>query len=204
MFKTAHADRRIPAIRPSDLPASPSRTSVEPDEPPTRTALPRAAPPSRRLPARHSRALAPAAALVPEPAILVPDEPFNGLDPHGIRIMRDFLRRFTDDGGTVFLSSHLLAAVAQSADDAIIIDHGRLVNAGPIGAITTTPRVMVTTADAELLAVALEHRGAGVSLTSIGQTRSSLPPAVAPLVLLGWVAGVALTATRIALGREPR
>jgi ABC-2 type transport system ATP-binding protein len=108
--------------------------------------------------------LALAAALVPEPAVLVLDEPFNGLDPHGIQIMRDFLRRFTDDGGTVFLSSHLLAEVAHSADDAIIIDHGRLVSAGPIaGLITTTPRVVVTTPAAELLAVALEHRGATVT-----------------------------------------
>ena len=111
--------------------------------------------------------LALAAALVPEPTILVLDEPFNGLDPHGIQIMRDFLRRFADDGGTVFLSSHLLAEVAHSADDAIIIDHGRLVNAGPIaGLITTTPRVLVTTPDSELLAVALEHRGATVTRTS--------------------------------------
>ena len=98
--------------------------------------------------------LALAAALVAEPTILVLDEPFNGLDPHGIRLMRDFLRRFTDDG----------AEVAHSADDAVIIDHGRLVNAGPIaGLITTTPRVVVTTPDAELLAVALEHRGATVT-----------------------------------------
>src|SRR4051812_14024069 len=108
--------------------------------------------------------LALAAALVPEPTTLVLDEPFNGLDPHGIQIMRDFLRRFTDNGGTVFLSSHLLAEVAHSADDAIIIDHGRLVSAGPIaGLITTNPSVMVTTPDAELLAVALEHRGATVT-----------------------------------------
>ncbi|MEN3268136.1 ATP-binding cassette domain-containing protein [Pseudonocardia sp.] len=108
--------------------------------------------------------LALAAALVPEPAILVLDEPFNGLDPHGIQIMRDFLRRFADNGGTVFLSSHLLAEVAHSADDAIIIDHGRLVSAGPIaGLLTTNPTVVVTTPDAELLAVALEHRGATVT-----------------------------------------
>ena len=108
--------------------------------------------------------LALAAALVPEPTVLVLDEPFNGLDPHGIQIMRDFLRRFTDDGGTVFLSSHLLAEVAHSADDAIIIDHGRLVSAGPIaGLLTTNPTVVVTTPDAELLAVALEHRGATVT-----------------------------------------
>jgi ABC-2 type transport system ATP-binding protein len=71
--------------------------------------------------------LALAGAAIGDPHILVLDEPFNGLDPAGIRTMRDFLRGFADAGGTVFLSSHLLAEVALSADDAIVIDHGRVV-----------------------------------------------------------------------------
>jgi ABC-2 type transport system ATP-binding protein len=107
--------------------------------------------------------LALAAALVGDPEVLVLDEPFNGLDPEGIAIMRRFLRAFADEGRTVFLSSHLLAEVAHSADDAIIIDHGRLVTAGPVHELMPqTPEVLVSTKDADLLAVALSHRGATV------------------------------------------
>jgi ABC-2 type transport system ATP-binding protein len=108
--------------------------------------------------------LALASALVGEPNILVLDEPFNGLDPDGIRFTRDFLRRFADDGGTVFLSSHLLAEVAHHADDALIISHGRLVSVGPIAQLVPTgTAVVLTTPDADLLAVALSHRGATVT-----------------------------------------
>ena len=76
--------------------------------------------------------LALATALIGDPAVLVLDEPFNGLDPEGITSLRAFLRRFADDGGTVFLSSHLLGEIEHVADDCIIIDRGRLVAAGPI------------------------------------------------------------------------
>jgi len=76
--------------------------------------------------------LALGSALVGDPGVLVMDEPFNGLDPDGIATLRSFLRSFADGGGTVFLSSHLLAEVAHSADDAVVIDHGRLVAAGPV------------------------------------------------------------------------
>ena len=76
--------------------------------------------------------LALATALIGNPGVLVLDEPVNGLDPEGITSLRAFLRRFADDGGTVFLSSHLLGEVEHVADDCIIIDRGRLVAAGPI------------------------------------------------------------------------
>jgi ABC-2 type transport system ATP-binding protein len=76
--------------------------------------------------------LALATALVGDPGVLVMDEPFNGLDPDGIVTLRTFLRSFADHGGTVLLSSHLLAEVSSSADDAIVIDHGHLVIAGPV------------------------------------------------------------------------
>jgi ABC-2 type transport system ATP-binding protein len=107
--------------------------------------------------------LALASALVGDPDVLVLDEPFNGLDPDGIATMRRFLRAFADEGRTVFLSSHLLAEVAHSADDAIIIDHGQLVTAGPIDQLMPeAPALLVGTPDADLLAVALSHRGATV------------------------------------------
>ena len=107
--------------------------------------------------------LALACALVGDPEILVLDEPFNGLDPDGIPTMRQFLRGFADQGRTVFLSSHLLAEVAHSADDAVIIDHGRLVTAGPVRSLVAeTPTLLVCTRDADLLSVTLGHRGATV------------------------------------------
>ena len=114
--------------------------------------------------------LALASALVGDPEILVLDEPFNGLDPDGIHTMRQFLRQFTDSGGTVFLSSHLLSEVAHSADDAIIINHGRLVSAGPVSALISSSRtVVVATPDADLLAVALAHRGATITRHGHGE-----------------------------------
>src|SRR4051795_8135359 len=107
--------------------------------------------------------LALACALVGDPEVLVLDEPFNGLDPDGIATMRQFLRGFADQGGSVFLSSHLLAEVAHSADDAIIIDHGRLVAAGPVqDLVPDIATFVVGTRDADLLSVALRHRGASV------------------------------------------
>jgi ABC-2 type transport system ATP-binding protein len=111
--------------------------------------------------------LALASALIGDPKILVLDEPFNGLDPDGIARMRTFLRGFADNGGTVFLSSHLLAEVAHSADEAIIIDHGRLVTAGPIsGLMPESSAIRVTSPNSDLLALALRNRGASVELTS--------------------------------------
>jgi len=68
-----------------------------------------------------------AAALLGEPQLLMLDEPANGLDPAGVRWLRDFLRAFAGAGGTVLVSSHLLAEVAQTVDRVLIIDRGRLV-----------------------------------------------------------------------------
>jgi ABC-2 type transport system ATP-binding protein len=108
--------------------------------------------------------LALAAAVIGNPSTLVLDEPFNGLDPMGIQTMRAFLRQFADAGGTVFLSSHLLSEVAHSADDAIIIDRGRLVTAGRVVDLMGGPgAVLVTTADADALADALARQGAAVT-----------------------------------------
>jgi ABC-2 type transport system ATP-binding protein len=107
--------------------------------------------------------LALASALIGAPASLVLDEPFNGLDPDGIQAMKTFLRRFADDGGTVLLSSHLLAEVASIADDAVILDRGHLVTAGPVaGLVTAQPSIVVTTPEADLLGIALQRGGATV------------------------------------------
>jgi ABC-2 type transport system ATP-binding protein len=68
-----------------------------------------------------------AAALLGDPHVLVLDEPANGLDPQGIRWLRDFLRRLAGEGRAILVSSHVLAEVAQTADEIIVIDHGRSV-----------------------------------------------------------------------------
>ena len=68
-----------------------------------------------------------AASLLGEPELLVLDEPANGLDPEGIRWLRNFLRSYAADGGTVFVSSHVLAEISQLADEVLIIHRGKLV-----------------------------------------------------------------------------
>ena len=73
-----------------------------------------------------------AAALLGDPQVLVLDEPANGLDPAGIRWLRDLLRSFARGGGTVLVSSHLLAEVHNTADDLVMLAQGRLLAAGPM------------------------------------------------------------------------
>jgi ABC-2 type transport system ATP-binding protein len=68
-----------------------------------------------------------AAALLGDPQLLVLDEPANGLDPAGVRWLRMLLRRFAEQGGTVLVASHVLAEVAQTVDQVLIIDRGRIV-----------------------------------------------------------------------------
>jgi ABC-2 type transport system ATP-binding protein len=80
--------------------------------------------------------LALAAALLGDPELLVLDEPANGLDPEGVHWLRDFLRAFAAEGKTVFVSSHVLAEVAQTVDRVVIINKGRLVTESPLGELT--------------------------------------------------------------------
>jgi ABC-2 type transport system ATP-binding protein len=77
-----------------------------------------------------------ASALLGDPVVLVLDEPANGLDPHGIRWLRTTLRSFARRGKTVLVSTHLLGEIAETADDVIVIDRGRLVAAGTIDDLT--------------------------------------------------------------------
>jgi ABC-2 type transport system ATP-binding protein len=77
-----------------------------------------------------------AAALLGEPELLILDEPANGLDPEGVRWLRDFLRAFAAEGRTVFVSSHVLAEVAQTVDRVLIINKGRQVIESPLDELT--------------------------------------------------------------------
>lgn len=105
-----------------------------------------------------------AAALLGEPPILVLDEPGNGLDPQGMRALRDLLRARADQGGTVFLSSHLLGEVEHLADEVIVLSGGRLVAQGPLGELLSGATRIRTPGAANLIA-ALEAAGGLVQQT---------------------------------------
>jgi ABC-2 type transport system ATP-binding protein len=77
-----------------------------------------------------------AAALLGDPELLILDEPANGLDPAGVRWLRIFLRQLAAEGRTVLISSHILAEVAQTVDQVVIIDHGRLLAQGTLDELT--------------------------------------------------------------------
>jgi ABC-2 type transport system ATP-binding protein len=79
-----------------------------------------------------------ASALLGDPELLILDEPANGLDPEGVRWLRDFLRAFASTGRTVLISSHALAEVAQTVDQVLIITHGRLVIESPLAQLTSS------------------------------------------------------------------
>jgi ABC-2 type transport system ATP-binding protein len=98
-----------------------------------------------------------AAALLGDPELLILDEPANGLDPEGVHWLRDFLRRFASDGRTVLLSSHVLAEVAQTVDQVLIISRGRLVVESSLAELTARAggAVRVRSADPQRLAAAL-------------------------------------------------
>jgi len=109
-----------------------------------------------------------AAALLGEPEVLLLDEPANGLDPEGVRWLRDFLREFVRDGRTVFVSSHVLAEVAQTVDRVVIINKGRLVVATSLPELTrgSTQTVRVRTPDVTRLQEVLVR--AGLDATPLG------------------------------------
>lgn len=99
-----------------------------------------------------------AAALLGEAPTLVLDEPGNGLDPQGIRALRDLLRDRAANGNTVFVSSHLLGEVQHLVDDVIVINKGRLVASGSIHELEHTA-ALVRTASPEALKAVLESAG---------------------------------------------
>lgn len=107
-----------------------------------------------------------ATALLGNPQALVLDEPANGLDPPGIRWLRDFLRAEADRGTTVLYSSHVLSEVAQLADDLVVINKGRLVRAAPMDELLgdKNGRYRIRTPDAKRLGEELANRGIEVNV----------------------------------------
>ena len=108
-----------------------------------------------------------AMALLGDPPVLVLDEPGNGLDPRGIRTLRDNLAARAANGDTVFVSSHLLSEVELLADDLVVINKGRLVASGPIGDLRTKTALVRSAAPNEL-AISLERIGGKVKSRTAG------------------------------------
>jgi ABC-2 type transport system ATP-binding protein len=102
-----------------------------------------------------------AAALLGDPEVLVLDEPANGLDPQGIRWLRDFLRSLASEGRTILVSSHVLSEVAQTVDDVVIVHRGRLVRQAAMAEVEAMAAgsTTVRSPDAERLAVLLAASG---------------------------------------------
>jgi ABC-2 type transport system ATP-binding protein len=100
-----------------------------------------------------------AGALLADPPVLVFDEPANGLDPEGIRWMRDLLRGHAARGGTVLLSSHLLGEVEHTVDRLLVIGQGRIVADGPVAALLGGDGTTVRAQDASSLAADLTGAG---------------------------------------------
>jgi len=98
-------------------------------------------------------------ALLGDPQVLILDEPANGLDPAGIRWMRGLLRGFADEGGTVFLSSHLLNEIERVADDIVVIGRGRIVAHGTKDELVGSSGAFVRAVDESLLVAALRSQG---------------------------------------------
>jgi ABC-2 type transport system ATP-binding protein len=139
-----------------------------------------------------------ATALIGDPAVLVLDEPANGLDPAGIRWMRDLLRDYADRGGTVLLSSHLLHEIEVVADDLVVIGGGRIVAAGTKRDLLQASGSLVRTPARRVLAEELDH--AGVPWSPVGADAVLAQTDLATIGRLAFDAGVLLTELRAADG----
>ncbi|MEA2618597.1 MAG: type transport system ATP-binding protein [Chloroflexota bacterium] len=139
-----------------------------------------------------------AAALLPDPELLVLDEPSNGLDPAGIIEMRVLLRSLRERGKTVFVSSHLLGEVEQLADWLVVLDHGRLLFQGPIADLLARRETRLrvageSPADAEIIAAVARRLGYDAEVADGHVTVGAGPEAAAGLTRGAMGAGVALT-----------
>jgi ABC-2 type transport system ATP-binding protein len=134
-----------------------------------------------------------AAALIGDPEVLILDEPANGLDPAGIRWMRDLLRGYADRGGTVLLSSHLLHEIEVIADDIVMIGNGAIVSRGAKSELLHSAGTVVRAADLDLLQSALAELGIA-TIASEGALRVDADTTFVGKVALE--AGVALAELR--------
>jgi ABC-2 type transport system ATP-binding protein len=113
--------------------------------------------------------LALATALLPDPEVLILDEPANGLDPEGVRWLRDLLRDLASQGRTVLVSSHVLAEVAQTVDRVVILSRGRLVahsSLDELRRLAGGALVRVRTPNCEALRDVLQQHGAATTIVA--------------------------------------
>ena len=137
-----------------------------------------------------------ATTLLGDPGVLILDEPLNGLDPEGIRWMRDLLRHLAGEGRTVLVSSHLLAEAAQTVDDVVVISRGRLAAEGPVAELTAaTSTTRIRTPDTELLMSVLARQQITARLVAPGtvEVRGAAPDRVARTAAAASVIGLELT-----------
>jgi ABC-2 type transport system ATP-binding protein len=139
-----------------------------------------------------------ATALIGDPEVLILDEPANGLDPAGIRWMRDLLRGYADRGGTVLLSSHLLHEIEVIADDIVMIGLGRIVSMGTKTELLQEAGTVVRAVDLIALELALVAGGLTAVPSDGGALRTDADTALAGKVAFD--AGIALTELRAATG----
>lgn len=124
------------------------------------------------------------AALLKDPELLILDEPANGLDPAGIKEVRDLLRRLGAEGRTVFISSHILSEVEQMCDRVAILSRGRCVAAGPVREVLASRRVtgLIVRLDDLEGGLATLHEAGIEAILDGGVIRVVLPPSEAAMV----------------------
>lgn len=138
-----------------------------------------------------------AGALLGDPSVLVLDEPSNGLDPQGIAWLRDLLRHLSTEGRTILVSSHLLAEMAQTVDDVVIVSRGRLRAQGPLSLLTSQAQssMRVRTPERDRLA-AIAH-AAGYTPRPVGDDTilvdGATPEALGPIIASNGVVVYELT-----------
>jgi ABC-2 type transport system ATP-binding protein len=139
-----------------------------------------------------------ATALLGDPQVLILDEPANGLDPEGVHWLRGLLRQLADQGRTVLVSSHVLAEVAQTVDQVVIIAGGRLVTQSTLAALTarTDQLVRVRTPQAQTLRSLLAAQGVHADpdgadqLLAVGTTSEAVGKAAAAAGVVIYEMGV--------------
>jgi ABC-2 type transport system ATP-binding protein len=139
-----------------------------------------------------------ATALIGDPQVLILDEPANGLDPAGIRWMRDLLRDYADRGNTVLLSSHLLHEIEVIADDLVVIGNGRIVAQGAKSDLLRGAGCFVRAIGVDVLVAALGE--AGVASSSAGPDALHVEAEAEQVGLIAFAAGVPVTELRPADG----
>ena len=135
-------------------------------------------------------------ALLGDPKVLILDEPANGLDPAGIRWMRDLLGTFAADGGTVLLSSHLLHEIERIADDIVVIGQGKIVAQGTKEELLRPDGCIVRSTDDRALGLALTEQG--LTVQGIPGGGLSVEADAAAVGAVAAAQGIALTELRAA------